>query len=880
MPLFVVKYLTAGLLLCVLVLATGSCSRGKSPDPYLDVKLPIAQRVDDLVARMTLDEKISQMGHDAPAVDRLGIPSYNWWNEALHGVARNGIATVFPQAIGLAAAWDQDFHFRMATAVSDEGRAKYHEAQRRGDHRIYTGLTFWSPNINIFRDPRWGRGMETYGEDPYLTSRLGVQFVRGMQGDNPKYLKTVATPKHYAVHSGPEPDRHSFDAVVGDRDFLETYLPAFRATIVEGGAWSIMGAYNRFRGQPCCASPTLLTDILRGDWGFKGYVVSDCWAIQDIYKGHAVAATQAEAAALAVKAGCDLNCGEAFQSALAEAVQKKLVTEAEIDAAVKRLFLARFTLGMFDPDSLVPYASIPYSVNDCAENRQVALEAARKSIVLLKNERGLLPLDRNRYKKVAVLGPQAVSLDCLMGNYNGFPSVYTTVLDGIRARLPQDAEVTYRTGCAIAENFENFESVPSGAFLPPEGWNGRLKLEQFAGETISGEPVAASDEPFVGFQYHRYRWPRVPQLEGQVYSARFSGRLQAPLSGRYGLRLSSGQKFALNLDGATLMQCDSASGGDQTVQLDFEAGSVHDLRVDLIGARGDATVMLEWCLPVQTDIDPLLKQSDLIVLCLGLSPNLEGEEMPVEIPGFSGGDRTSLDLPAPQEALLKKAAASGKPVVLVLMNGSALSINSADRRVPAIVEAWYPGEEGGRAVADVLFGDYNPAGRLPVTFYKSTDQLPPFENYDMQGRTYRYFTGEVLYPFGHGLSYTTFEYSGLSLPTEIVSGDSVKVSVTVKNTGSIAGEEVVQVYVTDLEASVPVPVRALAGFRRVALAPGESAVCEFSLSPEVFMIINENGVRVAEPGVFEITAGGKQPGFKGTADASTTTVVSGQVTLR
>ncbi len=880
MQMFFFRYLTVGLAVCVLALAAGSCAPKENKMAYLDTGLPFADRTADLVSRMTLPEKISQMGHSAPAVDRLGIPSYNWWNEGLHGVARNGIATVFPQAIGLAAAWDADLHFRLATVISDEGRAKHNEAMRHGDHRIYTGLTFWSPNINIFRDPRWGRGMETYGEDPFLTARLGVQFVKGLQGDDPKYLKTVATPKHYAVHSGPEPERHSFDAVVGDRDFLETYLPAFHACIVEGGAWSIMGAYNRFRGHPCCASPTLLVDILRNEWQFKGYVVSDCWAIRDFYQGHNVVTNAAEAAALAVRTGCDLNCGDAYQEALAEAVEKGLLTEAEIDTAVKHLFLARFNLGMFDPDSMVPYAQIPESVNDSPAHRELALEAAHKSIVLLKNAGGILPLDCNKYKKVAVLGPQAVSLDCLLGNYNGHPSAYTTVLDGIRAKLPPETEVTYLTGCDIAENFENWEMVPPASFLPAEGWNGKLKVEHFAGEAISGEPVAVSDVPFIGFQTHRFHWPIVPQLEGQVHSARISGKVQVPVAGRYKLRLSCGNKFTLSLDGVALAQSDTTAWTEKSAEVEFEAGSVHALQLEMTGIKGDANVLLEWSLPIQAEVAPVIKQADLIVLCLGLSPNLEGEEMPVEVPGFSGGDRTSLDLPATQEALLKKAVASGKPVVLVLMNGSALSINSADKSVPAIVEAWYPGEEGGKAVSDVLFGDYNPGGRLPVTFYKSVDQLPSFEDYNMQGRTYRYFKGEPLYPFGFGLSYTTFEYGELSLPAEITSGDSVKVAVTVKNTGSRAGDEVVQVYLSDLEASVPVPQRALVGFKRVSLAPGESARCEFSLAPDAFTIINDNGVRVTEPGAFEITVGGKQPGFKGSADAATTTTVTGQLTLR
>ncbi|MCE5272634.1 glycoside hydrolase family 3 C-terminal domain-containing protein [bacterium] len=848
---------------------------------FRDTSLSFEERATDLVSRMTLDEKISQMGHMAPAIERLGVPSYCWWSEALHGVAYLKAATVFPQAIGLAATWDQPLMLRVATVISDEGRAKYHEDLRHDDRRIFHGITFWSPNINIFRDPRWGRGMETYGEDPFLTARLGVQFVRGMQGDDPKYLKTVATPKHYAVHSGPEPERHRFNAVVGQRDFLETYLPAFRATVVEAGAFSVMGAYNSFRDQPCCANPTLLTDILRNEWGFQGYVVSDCGAIQDIYEGHAKVKTGPEAAALAVAAGCDLNCGLVFQNDLRKAVDTGLLGADQIDTAVRRLFLARMKLGMFDPDSLVPFASIPFSDNDSPEHRELALEAARKSIVLLKNEGGLLPLDRTRYRNVLVLGPQAFSLDCLLGNYYGMPSAYSTVLDGIRGKLPEGAQVTYRTGCAIAEDFPNFECVPPKALFAPGGESAGLKVEYFASADLSGQPVRTGSEELIGYERHHRPWPLIPELQNTVYSARWTGRLLAPQEGTYGLRVNSKQVYRLFIDGQPVLSSDSAEVYTvNSTSLDFAAGSTHELRLEMLAAEGnDPYLSLYWSLPVQSDVDALLKNSDLVVLCLGLSPKLEGEEMDVKVPGFLGGDRTSIDLPAPQEALLEKAAASRKPVVLVLLNGSALAVNRADKLLPAIVEAWYPGEEGGRAVADVLFGDCNPGGRLPVTFFKSTDQLPPFEDYDMQGRTYRYFKGDPLYPFGHGLSYTTFAYSGLEAPAEIKAGDTVTVSVEVKNTGSRAGDEVVQLYLTDLVASAPAPVRALVGFQRVSLAPGESCRVKLDVAPEAFGIISDNGERAYEPGEFEITAGGKQPGFKGSADAATTSTLSARLKL-
>ena len=686
---------------------------------YLDPSRPVAERVDDLISRMTLEEKISQMVHSAAEIERLGVPEYDWWNECLHGVGRAGVATVFPQAIGMAAMWDVPLMHRIAVAISDEARAKHHEALRQGIHARYTGLTFWSPNINIFRDPRWGRGQETYGEDPYLTARLGVAFVRGLQGDDPRYLKLVATPKHYAVHSGPEHERHHFDAVVDERDLRETYLPAFQATVQEGKAVSVMGAYNRTNGEPCCASRTLLQKILREEWGFDGYVVSDCGAIRDIWKNHRVVETPAQAAALAVKNGCDLNCGETYL-ALRDAVAEGLIDEATIDVALRRLFTARFRLGMFDPPEMVPYAQIPYEVNDSSAHRQLALQAAQESIVLLKNAHGALPL-RKDLSSIAVIGPNADDAIVLLGNYNGTPSRSVTVLEGIRQKVSAKTRVTYARGCDIVDD----------------------SREGFA------EAVAA--------------------------------------------------------------------------------------------ARG----------------------ADVAIVVLGLSQRVEGEEGQregVQGKGVSSGDRTEIDLPGVQEELLRAVHATGTPVVLVLLNGSAVAVNWADAHVPAIVEAWYPGEEGGTAVADVLFGDYNPAGRLPVTFYKSVDQLPPFRDYAMAGHTYRYSTAEPLYAFGYGLSYTTFRYNDLQITPAVMPPDGrVQVSVRVTNTGARAGDEVVQLYVRDVVASAPVPIRQLQGFQRVHLAPGESQTVTFGLTPRQLSLIDERGQRVVEPGEFEIAVGGSQP---------------------
>jgi len=697
---------------------------------YWDPTLPTETRVRDLIARMTLEEKVSQMVNLAAPVERLGIKPYEWWNECLHGVARAGIATVFPQAIGLAASWDTDLIHRFAVATSDEGRAKYHEAQSRQYYKRYFGLTFWTPNINIFRDPRWGRGQETYGEDPYLTARLGVAFVHGLQGDDPKYLKAVACAKHYAVHSGPEGSRHTFDARVSKRDMYDMYLPAFRALVTEAKVESVMGAYNRVNGEACNASPTLLHDILRGEWGFQGHVVSDCGAVEDIYTTHNLFRLKEEAVARAVKAGCDLCCGQAYD-ALGKAVEQGFITEAELDVALIRLFTARFKLGMFDPDESVPYAKIPYSVVHCEAHQQLALQAARESIVLLKND-GILPLKAGQYKTIGVLGPNAHDSQVLQGNYNGLPAAVVTPLDGIIARAFPDANVMFSPGCPLIGE-EN-----------PQQW-------------------AASE---------------------------------------------------------------------------------------------------------------LIDYADLLIVVLGLNAEMEGEEGA----GGGTGDRGDLALPAVQQHLLEQVHATGKPFILVLLNGSMIAVNWAQEHAPAIVEAWYPGEAGGTAIAEVLFGDYNPAGRLPVTFYRSTEQLPLFEDYAVAGHTYRYFTGEVLYPFGYGLSYTTFQYRNLRADKPVfTAADTVTVSVEVQNTGHVAGDEVVQLYLRDLAASVPVPNLALQGFRRIHLAPGETQTVTFTLTPEQFSALDDDGRPFLEPGTFRLSAGGKQPG-QPTLSAGESNVVEIEVT--
>ena len=687
---------------------------------YLNPDLSPEDRSQDLIARMTLAEKVSQMMEDAPAIERLGIPAYNWWNEALHGVARAGTATVFPQAIGVAATWNEELVFRMANAISDEARAKHHQALRQGDRSRYLGLTFWSPNINIFRDPRWGRGQETYGEDPYLTARIGIQFVRGMQGDDPHTLKTAACAKHYAVHSGPEADRHHFDAHVDRRDLMLTYLPAFEALVKEARVAGVMGAYNRVNGEACGASPFLLQEVLRQRWGFEGYVVSDCGAIEDIYRHHKLVPTPEEAAGLAVQAGCDLNCGSTYEYLLL-AVGQGWLPERQIDTALVHLFNIRFRLGMFDPPERVPYASIPMEAVDSPANQALALEVARQSLVLLKNEGAPLPLGRD-IRSIAVIGPNAHDPLVLRGNYYGRPSASITVLEGIQSLVTETTQVRYARGCEIA--------APGQAGFP--------------------EAVQAAAE------------------------------------------------------------------------------------------------------------------ADVAIVVLGLSQLVEGEEGQQEgtLAGKSSqGDRQSLDLPGEQEALLKAVAATGTPVVLVLLNGSSIALNWADEHIPAILETWYPGQAGGRAVAEALFGDTNPGGKLPVTFYRSAEQLPPFEDYRMAGRTYRYFDGDALYPFGFGLSYTRFAYHNLSVtPTHLHHPEIVQVSCEVKNIGDVPGDEVVQVYLRDEVASVAVPRHSLVGFKRVHLTPGAVATLKFSIVPRQYAVVSDGGEFAVEPGTFTLFVGGGQPG--------------------
>ena len=824
-------------------------TESQSLPPYKNPNLPIETRVNDLVSRLTLEEKVAQMMNATPAIERLEVPAHDYWNEALHGVARSGIATVFPQAIGLAATWDTKLMYQVADVISTEARAKHHEYARNKQYGRYQGLTFWSPNINIFRDPRWGRGQETYGEDPYLTAQLGVQFVRGLQGNDPRYFKVIATPKHYAVHSGPEPERHAFDAIAAERDLRETYLPAFRATLLEGKAYSVMCAYNRTNGEPCCANKRLMKDILRDEWGFDGFVVSDCGAIYDIWKFHKFVPTELEASVLGVKAGTDLTCGDEYKT-LIEAVKRGAISEAEIDTSVKRLLTARFRLGQFDPPEMVAYARIPFSQNDTDEHRQLALQTARKSIVLLKNANRTLPLKKD-LKSIAVIGPNADLPEVLWGNYNGTASRLYTPLAGIKNAVSKNTKVTYALGSTLAG--EPVVPVPASALAPG------LKAEYFNNQELRGPAVTTRTDERINFDWGRFN--PTPELTGNNFSVRWTGKLTPPESGNYTLGFTADDGARLYIDGKLLVEAwTSNPNKTATKEIALEGGRSYDLRMEYFQYHRENIAKLVWSYPGLTErlteeAVKAAKGSDVSVLVLGISARLEGEEMNVPLEGFRGGDRTEISLPKSQEALLKAVVATGKPVVVVLLSGSALAVNWANANVPAMLAAWYPGGEGGTAIADVLFGDYNPGGRLPVTFYKSVDQLPPFSDYSMQGRTYRYFKGEPLYPFGYGLSYTKFDYSNLRMAKSVKAGEPVQMSVDVMNSGEREGDEVVQLYLTDTAASAPVPLRALVGFDRISLRPHEKRTVTFTITPRQMSLIDDKGKRVIEPGEFSISIG-------------------------
>ena len=777
--------------------------------PYLNPDLGAEQRAADLVSRMTLEEKVLQMQNSAPALARLGIPQYDWWNEALHGVARAGEATVFPQAIGLAATWDTGLLHRIADVISTEARAKYNQAIRDNNHARYYGLTFWSPNINIFRDPRWGRGQETYGEDPFLTGRMAVAFIRGMQGDDPHYFKVIATAKHFAVHSGPETSRHRFDVHPSERDLLETYLPAFKMSIEEGKADSVMCAYNAINGAPACASTELIQKYLRGEWHFQGYVVSDCGAIGDIFNGHKYKPNAAEADAAAVKTGTDLTCGNEYR-ALVDAVKQGLITEAEVDRSLERLFVARFKLGMFDPPERVPFSKIPYAENDSDEHRKVALEAARESIVLLRNENDTLPLKAS-VKKIAVIGPSADDPVALLGNYNGFSKKQVTPLEGMERQFAGKAEIRYALGATYTSVSPSL--IPAAVLKPPAGTGNGLLAEYFEAADLAGAPKISRVEPRPLIQAGMLDADLAAAFPQKRFSVRWTGSLRAPTSGEY--KFSAGRGTQIFVD-------DQPQPGS----MNLEAGHDYKLRVEYrqMGPF-PPNVQISWIPPAEpllAEAVEAVKGADAAVAFVGLNPNLEGEEMRVNIPGFAGGDRTDINLPESQEKLIEAAVATGKPVIVVLTSGSALAANYAAEHTAAMLELWYGGEEAGTAIAETLAGANNPAGRLPVTFYRSVDQLPGFEDYSMDGRTYRYFKGDALYGFGYGLSYSKFQYSGLKAQR---AASGATVSVRVSNDSKIPGDEVVQLYLSGSGDAI----RNLRGFERIHLGPGESREVKFSI---------------------------------------------------
>ncbi|HWO12100.1 MAG TPA: glycoside hydrolase family 3 C-terminal domain-containing protein [Polyangiaceae bacterium] len=838
---------------------------------YADARQPPDARADDLVSRLTLEEKVGQMMHDAPAIERLGIPAYNWCSEALHGVARAGLATVFPQAIGLAATWDEALMREVATAISDEARAKHHAAAARGTHQVYQGLTLWSPNINLFRDPRWGRGQETYGEDPLLTGRLAVQFVRGLQGDDPRYLKTVATLKHFAVHSGPEPLRHEFDARVDLLDLYQTYLPQFELGIREGGAESVMCAYNRVNGEAACAHDRLLNEILRGQWGFKGYVVSDCRAIEDLHAHHHVTASAAESAALAVRHGTDLECGTVYAN-LADAVRRGLVTEAEIDRSVKRLFLARLRLGMLDDPAMVPYAQIPYSVVDSAEHRALALRAAEASIVLLRNSGDTLPLRRD-LGSIAVIGPNADQWLTLLGNYNGVPAHAVTPLEGIRKAVSPRTRVVYAQGSELAQGAPVFTPVSPDVLSTRAGSPG-LELAVHGDSELAGAPLYVEPAPTLDVIWAD-RAPRADMADDN-FGVRWTGRLTPRTSGSHQLGVHSTCNTIVRLNGETIVETTYRLRNEladprlkKSQPLELKAGQAYELEVVARETYGDARVQLVWAEPrpnLEAEALAAARGADAVVMVMGLNAGLEGEQLDVQLDGFRGGDRTRLELPEPQQKLVRDVTALGKPVVLVALSGSALALTWEQAHVPAILAAWYPGQAAGDALARVLFGDTNPAGRLPVTFYRSADDLPPFDDYHITTQTYRFFGGKPLYPFGYGLSYSRFHYDQLELPARLDAGKALTVAARVTNVGRRPGEEVAQAYVAARQRAPRAPLRALAGFQRLQLAPGESARVEIQLPPESFATVTEQGSREYRPGTYDISIGGGQP----LADVATT----------
>ena len=826
-------------------------------EPYKNPKLAPEERAEDLIGRLTLKEKVGLMKNSSFAVERLGVAPYNWWSEALHGVARNGLATVFPITMGMASTFDDEAIERVYVAVSDEGRAKFHDAHRRNRYGYGNeGLTFWNPNVNIFRDPRWGRGQETFGEDPYLTTRMGVAVVKGMQGPaDAEYDKAHACVKHYAVHSGPEAKRHSFDVEdLSPRDLWETYLPAFKALVQEADVKEVMCAYQRLEGEPCCGSNRLLTQILRDEWGYKHLVVSDCGAIDDFFvKGrHETHKDAADASASAVINGTDLECGSIY-SHLEEAVKQGLITEERIDTSLRRLLKARFALGEMDPDSIVPWSRISIDTVDCDLHKQMALDLARKSMVLLCNN-GVLPLAKTG-ARIAVMGPNAVDSVMQWGNYEGTPSHTYTVLDGIRERLGRD--VRYEKGCDLLSN-EVFDSYFHQ--LSHDGRTG-LKATYWNNLEMKGEAVATQELATPINKNNGGNTVFAAGVNLQNFTAVYEGTFRPSQGGKYDLVIEGDDGYRVYVNGEKVIDYWGEHAREKReYALDATAGKDYDIKIEYMQAAGEA--LLKFDVGVRRQVSPAevvdrVKDAGTVVFVGGISPDLEGEEKNhVNCPGFAGGDRTSIELPQVQRDILKALKAAGKKVVFVNCSGSAMALVPELESCDAILQAWYPGQAGGLAVADVLFGDFNPSGKLPVTFYKNTEQLPDFEDYSMKGRTYRYMTDKPLFPFGYGLSYTTFDISkGRLSKSSVEVGEGVKFTAQVKNTGKRDGAEVVQVYVRKV-GDTEGPLKSLRGFRRVDLKAGESRTVSIELSPDAFEFFDTstNTMRVV-PGEYEIMYG-------------------------
>jgi beta-glucosidase len=877
------RIVAAGLACCGMACAAWAQEAQKPA--YLDPSLPAEQRAADLVHRMTLEEKTTQLVNQARAIPRLNVPAYDWWSEALHGVLRDG-TTEFPEPIGLGATFDAPAIHQMATVIGTEGRIKHVQAVRDGHSNIFEGLDFWAPNINIFRDPRWGRGQETYGEDPFLTARMGVAFVTGMQGDDPHYYRVISTPKHFAVHSGPEPTRHNADVQVSKHDELDTYLPAFRATVTEAHAGSVMCAYNSINGEPACANQFLLQDQLRGKWNFKGYVVSDCGAVIDIHDGHKFKPTQPEASAISLQRGMDNECVDGTDKVTDDhdykpyfqAVKQGFLKESEIDVALTRLFTARMKLGMFDPPEMVPYSKIDEKLLDSAAHRDMARKVAGESMVLLKND-GVLPLKTSAIK-IAVVGPLADQTRVLLGNYNGLPSHTVSILEGLRNEFPQ-AIFRYVPGTQFLG--KSAAPLPDGLLTvngKPGATASYARLDTSLAENEKPKTLASRIEPGIDSTVA----PIPTEVAGvKQLVIRWEATLTPTESGEFNLGIQADGHFRLLVDGKEVTSAwDTQSTETKLGRVNLEKGKPVQVKVEYNeGDRPAPVARLVWSkvdMKPQPEAVAAAQDADVVVAVVGITSELEGEEMQVTEAGFKGGDRTSLDLPKPEQELLEAVAATHKPLVVVLTNGSALGVNWAAAHANAILEAWYPGEEGGTAVAETLSGRNNPAGRLPVTFYKDISQLPPFESYAMKDRTYRYFEGTPLYPFGYGLSYTTFSYSNLTVPTGAVpAGSPVVAEVTVTNTGLRVGDEVAQLYLNFPD--VPgAPLKALRGFQRVHLEPGASQKVRFELQPRDLSMVTEAGEPIVAEGQYSLSVGGGQP-HSGVPVLTKTFNVKGKLTL-